>query len=341
MTNPTTGAAGIDIAKHTLDFAIHGQPGHLTVENRRPGWRRLAAELSKAGVGRVGLEATGGYERGVVAYLRAAGFTVLVLQPLQVKAYARLHLRRAKNDALDAALIAACTATIEASPDPPDARLAPLADALTFVEQIEEELVRHHTRLEHIQQGRFRRMVLADIRRLEARRRAELRRIVQALRLPRRSPPPPGSPPKRSRHRRTHGACFGSAPARTRAAQPRAGRRPGRPGAVRRRHRPAPGRTPYRRRPQAAAPFALCRRPAGGVPVEPGLHRPLQATDRKRKVPQGRTRRLRQKAAHLRQRRRLARLALAATSRMITLSSKPQQSYSPAGNIGDTWCSEE
>lgn len=182
MTNPTTGAAGIDIAKHTLDFAIHGQPIHLTVENRRPGWRRLAAELSKAGVGRVGLEATGGYERGVVAFLRAAGFTVLVLQPLQVKAYARLHLRRAKNDALDAALIAACTAAIEASPDPPDARLAPLADALTFVEQIEEDLARHHTRLEHIQQGRFRRMVLADIRRLEARRRAELRRIVQALR---------------------------------------------------------------------------------------------------------------------------------------------------------------
>ena len=181
MTNPSTGAAGIDIAKHTLDFAIHGQPGHLTVENRRPGWRRLAAELGKAGVGRVGLEATGGYERGVVAFLRAAGFTVLVLQPLQVKAYARLHLRRAKNDALDAALIAACTAAIEASPDPPDARLVPLADALTVVEQIEEDLARYHTRLEHIQQGRFRRMVLADIRRLEARRRAELRRIAQAL----------------------------------------------------------------------------------------------------------------------------------------------------------------
>ena len=181
MTNSTTRAAGIDIAKHTLDFAIHGQPGHLTVENRRPGWRRLAAELSKAGVERVGVEATGGYERGVVDFLRAAGLTVLVLQPLQVKAYARLHLRRAKNDALDAALIAACTAAIDASPDPPDARLAPLTDALTFVEQIEEELARHHTRLEHIQQPRFRRIVMADIRRLEARRRAELRRIVQAL----------------------------------------------------------------------------------------------------------------------------------------------------------------
>jgi transposase len=181
MTNPTTRAAGIDIAKHTLEFAIHGLPIHLSVENRRPGWRRLVTELRKAGVARVGLEATGGYERGVVGYLRAAGFTVLVLQPLQVKAYARLHLRRAKNDALDAVLIAACTAAIDASPEPPDARLAPLADALTFVEQIEEELARHQTRLEHIELPRFRRLVMADIRRLEARRRAELRRIVQAL----------------------------------------------------------------------------------------------------------------------------------------------------------------
>jgi transposase len=181
MTNPTTCAAGIDVSKHSLDFAIHGQPIRLTVENRLPGWRRLAAELSRAGVNRVGLEATGGYERGVVAFLRVAGFTVLVLQPLQVKAYARLHLRRAKNDPLDAALIAACTAAIDAAPEPPDPRLAPLADALTFVEQIEEELARHQTRLEHIELPRFRHMVMADIRRLEARRRAELRRIVEAL----------------------------------------------------------------------------------------------------------------------------------------------------------------
>jgi transposase len=181
MTNPTTHAAGIDIGKHTLDFAIHGLPVHLTVENRRSGWRRIVTELRKAGVERVGLEATGGYERGVVDYLRAAGFSVLVLQPLQVKAYARLHLRRAKSDPLDGPLIAACTAAIEASPAPPDPRLAPLVDALTFVEQIEDELARLQTRLEHIELPRFRRLVMADIRRLEARRRAELRRIVQAV----------------------------------------------------------------------------------------------------------------------------------------------------------------
>ena len=78
-----------------------------------PGWRHLAVALAKAGVTRVGIEATGGYERGVVRCLRAAGFIVLVLQPVQVKAYAHVHLRRAKNDALDAMLIAACAAAID------------------------------------------------------------------------------------------------------------------------------------------------------------------------------------------------------------------------------------
>ena len=56
----------------------------------------------------------------MVGYLRDKGFTVLVLQPLQVKAYARVHLRRAKNDKLDAVLIAACTATIDQPRIAPD-----------------------------------------------------------------------------------------------------------------------------------------------------------------------------------------------------------------------------
>jgi len=42
MLNHSTRAAGIDIAKDKLDLAIHGLPIRLSVENRRPGWRRLA-----------------------------------------------------------------------------------------------------------------------------------------------------------------------------------------------------------------------------------------------------------------------------------------------------------
>jgi transposase len=174
--------AGIDTSKARLDIAIYGGSEHWQVVNTIVGWRRLAAEFASADVRRVGIEASGGYECDVVGYLRERGFTVLVLQPIQVKAYARLHLRRAKNDKLDAVLIAACAATIDQPRIEPDQRLAKLAHHLTFVEQIEEDIARHKVRLEHVGDPRLRRIVLADIARLKARRASELLRIVTALR---------------------------------------------------------------------------------------------------------------------------------------------------------------
>ena len=166
MTQIST-TAGIDTSRAKLDIAVHGGVEHWQVENTSVGWRRLAVGLSQAGVTRVGIEASGGYERGVVGYLRDKGLTVLVLQPIQVKAYARVHLRRAKNDKLDAVLIAACAATIDQPRIEPDERLAKLARHLTFVEQIEEDIARFKVRLEHIDNPRLRRMVLADIARLK------------------------------------------------------------------------------------------------------------------------------------------------------------------------------
>src|SRR5208282_2808024 len=175
--------AGIDTSKVKLDVAVHGRDQHWQFDNTAAGWRRLAAELSKAEVTRVGIEASGGYERGVVGHLREQAFTVLVLQPIQVKAYARVHLRRAKNDKLDAVLIAACAATIDQPRIEPDERLAKLAQHLTFVEQIEQDIARLKVRLEHVGDPRLRRMVVTDIARLKARRSAELLRIVETLRV--------------------------------------------------------------------------------------------------------------------------------------------------------------
>jgi transposase len=183
MQDIITLTAGIDTSKATLDVAVYGQTERWQVANALQSWRRLAAELAKVGVARVGIEATGGYERGVVGYLRAAGFTVLVLQPIQVRAFARVHLRRAKNDALDAMLIAACAVTIDPPSIEPDDRLTELAGQLTFVEQIEEDIARLKVRLEHIDEPRLRRLVLTDIARLKARRTTELLRIARQLRL--------------------------------------------------------------------------------------------------------------------------------------------------------------
>jgi transposase len=79
MTQISTTTAGIDTSKSKLDVAVHGQAGHWQVANAMAGWRKLSAQLTAAGVTCVGIEATGGYERGVVEHLRAAGLTVLVL----------------------------------------------------------------------------------------------------------------------------------------------------------------------------------------------------------------------------------------------------------------------
>ncbi|HEY4723224.1 MAG TPA: IS110 family transposase [Anaerolineae bacterium] len=182
MTEISTTTAGIDTSKLKLDIAVHGGTERWQVANASPGWRTLAANLAKACVTRVGIEATGGYERGVVEHLRAVGFIVLVLQPIQVKAYARVHLRRAKNDALDAVLIAACAAAIEQPRIAPDPRLMELAGYLTFLEQIEEDIARFKTRLEHIDAPRLRRLVTNDIARLKVRRTAQMLLIERQLR---------------------------------------------------------------------------------------------------------------------------------------------------------------
>jgi transposase len=182
MTQTSITTAGIDTSKLKLDIAVHQRTERWQVANALAGWRVLAANLVKAGVTRVGIEATGGYERGVVEHLRAAGFTVLVLQPMQVKAFGRVHLRRAKNDALDAELIAACTAAIDQPRIAPDPRLAELAEHLTFLEQLEEDIARFKTRLEHIDELGLRRLVNSDIVRLKVRKAAQIRYLAKRLR---------------------------------------------------------------------------------------------------------------------------------------------------------------
>jgi transposase len=182
MTQTNTTTAGIDTSKAKLDIAVHARTERWQVANALPGWRILTANLAKAGVTRVGIEATGGYERGVVEHLRAAGIIVLVLQPVQVKAFGRVHLRRAKNDALDAELIAACTAAINDPRIAPDPRLAELAENLTFLEQLEEDIARFKTRLEHIDEPGLRRLVNSDIARLKARKVAQIRSLAKRLR---------------------------------------------------------------------------------------------------------------------------------------------------------------
>jgi len=182
MSKSTTVCAGIDTGKRKLDVALDRRGERLAVTNDPDGHGSLVNWLRVRGVKRVGIEASGGYEMDVVATLRRDGFKVVVFQPAQVRAYAMFHLRLAKNDKIDAALIATCTAAtsrIHAAPDP---RLAPLAAKMTPIEQIGEDIARHRTRLESCRDAGGREFWGQEIARLEKVEKAELKALEMLIR---------------------------------------------------------------------------------------------------------------------------------------------------------------
>jgi transposase len=174
--------AGIDTGKRKLDVAVHDSSADLKVDNNSDGQAALSAWLRQHLVKRVGIEASGGYEQEVVARLRRDGFVVIVFQPAQVRAYARFILQRAKNDKIDAVLIAACTAAAKKIHAPPDPRLAPFAERQTLIEQIGEQIARSKNYRASCRDPHRRQFWKAEIARLSGHLRAQLKELVAAIR---------------------------------------------------------------------------------------------------------------------------------------------------------------
>jgi len=182
MAKRITICAGIDTGKRKLDVAIDGNGEPLQVENTAEGHQVLLEWLQRHKVKRIGIEASGGYEQPVVAALRRKRFVVIVFQPAQVRAYAKFHLQRAKNDKIDAALIAACTAAVKEIHRAPDPRLSPFAEHLTMIDQISEDITKLKNRIETCRNERIRAVWQEDIARLAKRERTELKALVAAIR---------------------------------------------------------------------------------------------------------------------------------------------------------------
>ena len=182
MAKRITVCAGIDTGKRKLDVAIDGSCEPLQVENTADGHKMLWEWLQRHNVKRIGIEASGGYEQPVVAALRRKRFVVIVFQPAQVRAYAKFHLQRAKNDRIDAALIAACTAAVKKIYPAPDPRLSPFAEQLTMIDQIGEDIMKLKNRIETCRNERIRAVWKEDIARLAKRERTELKALVAAIR---------------------------------------------------------------------------------------------------------------------------------------------------------------
>ena len=93
---------GIDVAKAQLDIALRPTGERWAVTNDDTGIAALVAQLQAMPPTLIVLEATGGYQRAVVAALAAAGLPVAVVNPRQSRDVAKATGQLANTDALDA-----------------------------------------------------------------------------------------------------------------------------------------------------------------------------------------------------------------------------------------------
>ncbi len=130
---------GIDVSKDRLDVHVLPSGTAFAVARDGEGVDALAGRLRELAAATVAVEATGGFERVVAAGLAAAGLPVVVVNPAQVRAFARALGKRAKTDPIDAAVIARFAEATRPEPRPlPDADTRRLADLVARRRQIVE-----------------------------------------------------------------------------------------------------------------------------------------------------------------------------------------------------------
>lgn len=139
---------GLDIAKDRLDYTVDGtRCDHVT--NTVPGHRALIKQLIGGPAVRVVCEATGGYERAVVAALLEADIEVCVVNPGQVRAFARAEGLLAKTDQLDAQLLRRFGQRMQPRLHTPmDPAATALRELLDYRRQISDQLVAVGNRME-------------------------------------------------------------------------------------------------------------------------------------------------------------------------------------------------
>ncbi|WP_448100499.1 IS110 family transposase [Luteibacter jiangsuensis] len=128
---------GIDVGKAMLDVAWYPTKRHERFENNARGHKALLKALSRDAVEHIAIEATGGYERTILDALATAGYPVTRLASHRSRAYAMGMGKIAKNDQLDAHLLARMAATITPQPYVPASReRVDLADLVRCRQQL-------------------------------------------------------------------------------------------------------------------------------------------------------------------------------------------------------------
>ena len=139
---------GIDVSKATLDVFVQPTAEQWPVPNRAAAIEALVERLRGLEVERIVLEASGGYETQVVAALASAGLPVLVVNPRQVRDFARAIGQLAKTDRIDAQVLARFAEAIRPELRPlPDATTRGLRALVGRHRQLQEMLTAEQNRL--------------------------------------------------------------------------------------------------------------------------------------------------------------------------------------------------
>jgi len=138
---------GIDVSKAQLDIALRPE-GRFAVSNDEAGCAQISERLRAMPPTLVVLEATGGLEIPLTGVLAAAGVPVVVVNPRQVRDFAKAAGKLAKTDALDAQTLAHFAEVMRPEPRPlPNEQTQTLAAILTRRRQLVEMLTAEKNRL--------------------------------------------------------------------------------------------------------------------------------------------------------------------------------------------------
>jgi transposase len=133
---------GIDVAKDTFHVASRPASINISLPNSPTGTQQLLKTFQPHKIALVVLEATGGYERPIVAELLEANFKVVVASPRQVRDFARGMGEFAKTDPIDAAVLARFAQIVQPKPKPP---ASPEIDELADLVRRRRQLTDLHT----------------------------------------------------------------------------------------------------------------------------------------------------------------------------------------------------
>jgi transposase len=151
---------GIDVAKQSLDIALHPRQQTKSFKNTEAGINKVVNYLKSLAPALVVMEATGGLEISVAAALSASGIPVAVVNPRQIRDYAKSMGKLAKTDTIDAQVMADFAAAIHPEPRPlADSKTQELRDILARRSQLAEMITAEKNRL-----SRARRPVSEHIR---------------------------------------------------------------------------------------------------------------------------------------------------------------------------------